>query len=188
MRTEFLSGYVKLVEGEKDPRNLMTAFAVARVILIEFDITDHVEVRFMFLDGVVLTWLFAQALFNITFCYFPISFRPPADDPYGISPDDLKMALRWVILSSTVINSCNSSTRSCLCATPLFGPLAIPVYLEKLIAGSPISKVANIHLGWLKNNYDSVPYRETLYKVCQCHFQCTVLHLFASQPVGSGVH
>ena len=55
MRTEFLSGYVKLVEGEKDPRNLMTAFAVARVILIEFDITDHVEVRFMFLDGVVLT-------------------------------------------------------------------------------------------------------------------------------------
>jgi len=52
MRKEFLSGYVTLVEGEKDPRNLMTAFAIARVILIEFDITDHIEVCFVFLDSV----------------------------------------------------------------------------------------------------------------------------------------
>lgn len=38
--------------------------------------------------------MFAKALFNVTFCYFPISFRPPAEDPYGISAEDLKMALR----------------------------------------------------------------------------------------------
>ncbi|KZP21037.1 ARM repeat-containing protein [Athelia psychrophila] len=106
MREEFLKGYAVIAEGEKDPRNLLTAFAIARVILVEFDITDHVE-----------------TMFNIVFCYYPISFRPPANDPYGISSDDLKMALR-----------------SCLCATPLFGPLAIPVYLDKLAAGSPTSK------------------------------------------------
>lgn len=47
MHYEFLSGYITLVEGEKDPRNLMTAFAIARVILIEFDIVDHIEVRFV---------------------------------------------------------------------------------------------------------------------------------------------
>jgi DNA repair/transcription protein MET18/MMS19 len=41
---EFLDGYISLAEGEKDPRNLMTAFAIARVILIEFDISLHVEV------------------------------------------------------------------------------------------------------------------------------------------------
>ena len=47
MHHEFLSGYVTLVEGEKDPRNLMTAFAIARVILIEFDIVDYIEVCFV---------------------------------------------------------------------------------------------------------------------------------------------
>lgn len=44
MREEFLIGYVALAEGEKDPRNLLTAFAITRVILIEFDIAAHVEV------------------------------------------------------------------------------------------------------------------------------------------------
>ena len=39
--------------------------------------------------------------------------------------------------------------RSCLCATPLFGPMAIPVYLEKLLAGSPASKVWYFH-SWNK--------------------------------------
>jgi len=44
MGSEFLSGYVRLAEGEKDPRNLLLAFAIARVVLIEFKINDHVEV------------------------------------------------------------------------------------------------------------------------------------------------
>ncbi|EKM50673.1 uncharacterized protein PHACADRAFT_178404 [Phanerochaete carnosa HHB-10118-sp] len=103
---EFLDGYVGLAEGEKDPRNLLVAFAIARVLVIEFDIKQHIE-----------------ALFNITFCYFPITFRPPPDDPYSITSDDLKKALR-----------------ECLNATPEFGPLAIPLFLEKLTAGSPTTK------------------------------------------------
>jgi hypothetical protein len=45
MNKEFLDGYIFLAEGEKDPRNLLAAFAIAKVILIEFDITRHVEVR-----------------------------------------------------------------------------------------------------------------------------------------------
>ncbi|KAI0079355.1 ARM repeat-containing protein [Panus rudis PR-1116 ss-1] len=104
--SEFISGYVALAEGEKDPRNLLLAFAIARVILIEFDISSHIE-----------------DLFNITFCYFPITFRPPPDDPYGITTEDLKKALR-----------------GCLNATPAFGPLAIPLFLEKLTAGTPVTK------------------------------------------------
>lgn len=44
MGKEFITGYCKLVTGEKDPRNLRTAFSLARVILIEFDIAEHVEV------------------------------------------------------------------------------------------------------------------------------------------------
>lgn len=42
----------------------------------------------------VLTELFVQDLFDITFCYFPITFTPPPDDPYGITSDDLVVALR----------------------------------------------------------------------------------------------
>ncbi|CCM00251.1 uncharacterized protein FIBRA_02280 [Fibroporia radiculosa] len=106
MGKEFLSGYISLAEGEKDPRNLLISFAIDRVLLLEFDVAAHVE-----------------DLFNITFCYFPITFRPPPDDPYGITTDDLKNALS-----------------ACLHATPLFGPLAIPLFLEKLTAGTPITK------------------------------------------------
>ena len=40
----FLSGYITLAEGEKDPRNLMVAFTIVRVLIIEFDISEHVEV------------------------------------------------------------------------------------------------------------------------------------------------
>ncbi|KAI0310724.1 ARM repeat-containing protein [Amylostereum chailletii] len=106
MGNQFLSGYIALADGEKDPRNLMVAFAIARVILIEFDIRDKVE-----------------DLFNITFCYFPIAFRPPPDDPYGITAEDLKKALSL-----------------CLSATPAFGPLAIPLFLEKIATVAPATK------------------------------------------------
>ncbi|KAF7370205.1 ARM repeat-containing protein [Mycena sanguinolenta] len=106
MKSEFIGPYINLAEGEKDPRNLLVAFAIARVILIEFDPIDHIE-----------------GLSNIVFCYFPITFRPPANDPYNITPEDLRIALR-----------------RCLNANPAFGPIAIPIFLEKLAAGSPAIK------------------------------------------------
>ncbi|CAE6482007.1 unnamed protein product [Rhizoctonia solani] len=96
----FLPGYIKLAEGEKDPRNLLLAFNIARIITLEFDINNHVD-----------------DLFDITFCYFPITFKPPPNDPYGITTEDLK-----------------SSLCACLSATPRFGPLALPLFLEKLSA------------------------------------------------------
>ncbi|KAM0786372.1 hypothetical protein ACM66B_001840 [Microbotryomycetes sp. NB124-2] len=106
MGKEFISGYCALAEGEKDPRNLMLSFNMVHVILLEFDIAQNVE-----------------DLFDITFCYFPITFTPPPDDPYGISSQDLIVALR-----------------KCLCATPLFGPLALPLFLDKLQAASEKAK------------------------------------------------
>jgi DNA repair/transcription protein MET18/MMS19 len=45
MGDRFLSGYITLADGEKDPRNLMIAFAIARVLAIEFDISAKFEVR-----------------------------------------------------------------------------------------------------------------------------------------------
>ncbi|KAF7308252.1 ARM repeat-containing protein [Mycena chlorophos] len=107
MKSDYIRRYIALADGEKDPRNLLVAFNVARTILLEFDsAADHVE-----------------GLSNILFCYFPITFRPPANDPYGITPDDLRAALR-----------------GCLNAHSGFGPIAIPIFLEKLAAGSPAIK------------------------------------------------
>ena len=44
MGGQFLSGYATLASGEKDPRNLLIAFKITRVILIDFDISKHIEV------------------------------------------------------------------------------------------------------------------------------------------------
>jgi len=49
MGKAFVAGYISLADGEKDPRNLLVAFAIARVILIEFDISDHTEVCLSFI-------------------------------------------------------------------------------------------------------------------------------------------
>lgn len=114
MGAEFLKGYTTLVEGEKDPRNLKLAFSLDRVMLLEFDITEALE-----------------ELFDITFCYFPITFTPPPDDPYGISSEELQTDLR-----------------TCLASTPLFGPLALPLILDKLQASTKSAKVNMIHSTW----------------------------------------
>lgn len=102
---DFLQGYVKMVQGEKDPRNLMVLFGVDKVLLTEWEMDREMTEKF----------------FDITFCYFPITFRPPPDDPYGITSDDLKVALRAAI-----------------CASPAMAPLGYPLLLEKLsAAGGP---------------------------------------------------
>ncbi len=47
---DFIKGYCALVEGEKDPRNLMLSFGIIHIILVEFDLTDCVEVSSLGLD------------------------------------------------------------------------------------------------------------------------------------------
>lgn len=97
MGNDFLTGYIALADGERDPRNLMVAFAIARVLLIEFDIRDKVEVLHLIAElpsNLADLYDILQDFFNIIYCYFPISFRPPADDPhFNITPDDLRKAL-----------------------------------------------------------------------------------------------
>ncbi|KAL1925687.1 uncharacterized protein VTP21DRAFT_570 [Calcarisporiella thermophila] len=104
--SDFVLGFVQALDGEKDPRNLMLAFTLAKRIIDEFDITNHVE-----------------DLFEVTFCYFPITFRPPPDDPYGITAEDLKINLR-----------------ACLSSSPLFAKFAMPLLLEKMSSSSGNAK------------------------------------------------
>ncbi|KAI1316679.1 hypothetical protein EDD11_009635 [Mortierella claussenii] len=106
MSSDFVFGFIQCLDGEKDPRNLLLAFTLIKKIILEFDIAQHVE-----------------DLFEVTFCYFPITFRPPPDDPYGITSEHLKVGLR-----------------DCLAATPYFAKFALPLLLEKLSSSSGSAK------------------------------------------------
>ncbi|KAL8997057.1 MAG: hypothetical protein Q9188_006419 [Gyalolechia gomerana] len=103
---EAIIGITDLVSGEKDPRSLMIIFSVLHVIAIEWDITGQ-----------------AETLFDSFFCYFPITFRPPPDDPFRITAHDLKSRLR-----------------DCISASSQFAPFAFPQLVEKLESTSPTVK------------------------------------------------
>ncbi|KIW20921.1 hypothetical protein PV08_01500 [Exophiala spinifera] len=98
MGEESLTGIVDLVAGEKDPRNLMLIFSMLRVLMMEWDISKHVEV-----------------MFDSVYAYFPITFRPPPNDPYGITAQDLKDRLR-----------------DCLASTGALAPHTFPNMLDRL--------------------------------------------------------
>lgn len=93
--------------GEKDPRNLMIVYTIIQKIVRSLDITNQVE-----------------ELFEATFCYFPITFRPPPDNPYGITAKDLK-----------------SNLRKCFASTPLFAKFGLPLLIQKLNTTSGSAKV-----------------------------------------------
>ncbi|TPX40124.1 hypothetical protein SeMB42_g04427 [Synchytrium endobioticum] len=97
--SDFAIGYIRVMDGEKDPRNLLVAFDVLRQILLRVPLSSaHV-----------------QELFDLTFAYFPITYRPPPGDPLNISAEDLKAALR-----------------SCLTATNAFAPFAMAQLMDKM--------------------------------------------------------
>lgn len=43
-----LLGVVDIMTGEKDPRNLMIVFSILKVVMVEWDISNHIEVCIMF--------------------------------------------------------------------------------------------------------------------------------------------
>jgi DNA repair/transcription protein MET18/MMS19 len=93
-----LVGIAAVVAGEKDPRNLMLVFSMLRAIMVEWDITRHVDI-----------------MFDSVYAYFPITFRPPPNDPYGITAQDLKDRLR-----------------DCLASTGALAPHTMPNLLDRL--------------------------------------------------------
>lgn len=66
MGDESLVGIVGLMTGEKDPRNLMLVFSILKVVMVEWDILNHAEVRYFasnFWNGMA-NW---QSSFSIQF-------------------------------------------------------------------------------------------------------------------------
>jgi DNA repair/transcription protein MET18/MMS19 len=122
MKAESLIGVTTLVTGEKDPRNLMLIFSMLKVLMIEWDISNH-----------------AQTLFDSVYAYFPITFRPPPNDPYGITAQDLKDRLR-----------------ECLSSTGELAPYTFPNMLDRLDSTSVAVKTDCLRcLASCALNYDS---------------------------------
>lgn len=103
---DFLARFITYFDGEKDPRNLMIAFSILQVPMTEWELGPH-----------------AQDLFDAVFNYFPITFKPPPGDPYGITAQDLKDRLR-----------------DCVASTSDFAPYAFPALLDKLDSSSMNTK------------------------------------------------
>lgn len=66
-----------------------------------------------------------QELFEVTSCYFPITFTAPRDDPHGVSGEELVLALR-----------------DCLASNAALAPLVFRLLLEKLDATGENVKVS----------------------------------------------
>lgn len=123
---QFLSGYVNVVRGEKDPRNLNILFPLDRFVLLEYgrELSSTAQANNAALPSgsgePALSPAQARSalegLFDVSFCYFPITFRAPPGGA-GPSASTLRIKLRQVLSSH-----------------PGMAPLALPVMLEKLSA------------------------------------------------------
>ncbi|XP_013361609.1 PREDICTED: MMS19 nucleotide excision repair protein homolog isoform X2 [Chinchilla lanigera] len=101
---DFTFGFIQVMDGEKDPRNLLVAFRIVHdLISRKYSLGPFVE-----------------ELFEVTSCYFPIDFTPPfpfqpPNDPHGIQREDLILSLRVVLAS-----------------TPQFAEFLLPLLIEKV--------------------------------------------------------
>lgn len=107
----FTKLFLAVAEGEKDPRNLLVSFKLNQDInqSFTFDLVSDVD-RVLVND-----------LFDVCFCYFPISFTPPPNDPYKITAGLLKLALSNTIASQS-----------------LFAGEAFLLLVEKLTSTNPV--------------------------------------------------
>jgi DNA repair/transcription protein MET18/MMS19 len=87
LNPKFVFGYIQIMDGEQDPRNLLIAFRIIQLICFNLDISKDTE-----------------ELFDVTFCYFPISFRAPTS-AIGVSGDELKDELKYDIYYSILGNA-----------------------------------------------------------------------------------
>uniref|UniRef100_UPI00358FE5AB MMS19 nucleotide excision repair protein homolog isoform X2 n=1 Tax=Myxine glutinosa TaxID=7769 RepID=UPI00358FE5AB len=104
---DFVYGFLQAMDGEKDPRNLLVTFHIA------YDILRH---------GFQLG-PYDEEFFEVTSCYFPIDFSPPTNDPYGVTHEQLVLALRPVLSYS-----------------PQLAQFVLPLLLEKLDSEMQSSK------------------------------------------------
>ncbi|BFZ01711.1 hypothetical protein BsWGS_04750 [Bradybaena similaris] len=98
MGGDFVIGFIQQMDSEKDPRNLIICFNCAHFICSNMHLGP-----------------FAEEMFEVLGCYFPIDFTPPVNDPHGITKEELILALR-----------------KCLAASAELAEYSVPLLLEKM--------------------------------------------------------
>ncbi|KAG4306441.1 hypothetical protein PORY_000429 [Pneumocystis oryctolagi] len=88
IESEFIEGFIKIIGREKDPRNLILVFSIMNIIISEFDIT-----------------FYAKDIFNLLFCYFPITFKPSSNEVLGVTVQDLKLLLKKCMSANDILSS-----------------------------------------------------------------------------------
>ncbi|KAM7476006.1 hypothetical protein LguiB_023249 [Lonicera macranthoides] len=108
-------GICEAIDGERDPRCLMLTFHIVEALVQLFPDTS----------GPIGS--FAEELFEILGCYFPIHFTHPKGEDVDVKREELARALMLAFAS-----------------TPLFEPFAVPLLLEKLSSSLPSTKVESM--------------------------------------------
>ena len=105
VRDRWVETLLRQFQGEKDPRNLIPHFSLFACLLerdwlaISDSATDlSSDSNARSVDRLM------EDLFQILFCYYPITFTPPIDDPFKVSPDSLRQALDKALLA--FVNKC----------------------------------------------------------------------------------
>lgn len=167
MGEQFLSSYAVLASGEKDPRNLLSAFKIARVILTDFDISKHVEVSTQLRSNHRKRkhhLVRARATLTSPSATIPSLSVLPQTIHMELAPmiSKIRSGMFWRSLFPILRFTCELGyvlkcttgaplNRACLSATPAFGCLGMTLFLEKLVIGSAITKVCVSY-----NNYRQI--------------------------------
>lgn len=113
--TMILEGLIDAFDGEKDPRCLLIGLKVFREGIIMLTSSMNHEL--------------AEKYFNALSCYFPLTFNPAPDDPYGITHEMLIESLEGALGADA----------------SLFTHV-LPLLLEHLQEDSKLSKIQSMRL------------------------------------------
>eukprot|EP01122_Echinamoeba_exundans_P001216 TRINITY_DN111_c0_g2_i1.p1 TRINITY_DN111_c0_g2~~TRINITY_DN111_c0_g2_i1.p1 ORF type:complete len:1074 (-),score=258.07 TRINITY_DN111_c0_g2_i1:52-3033(-) len=84
LKSDFVFGFIQAMDGEKDPRNLLICFrTVPKIVRL---IPEYLR--------------FEEDLFDITSCYFPITFTEKKGDPHAVKKADLINGLRSTMIAA----------------------------------------------------------------------------------------
>lgn len=99
---DIFSGLINAMEGEKDPRCLVAALSMlekaVKYFSFLFEKKSAIEEDSAKIDDAL------EKLFDSVACYFPITFAPPSDDPYGVTTEALILALENVLCAHSSLH------------------------------------------------------------------------------------
>lgn len=150
---EVFTGVMISFDGEKDPRCLTIALDLVLAVVSYFDFA--------------LTTDSFEKVSDALAAYFPISFQPPPDDPYGITADDLNAKLFDCFL-------CHASlVPHCL---PFFASqLLSDSTTTKIFALDAVSRLCRTHgVSILTSSFESVsePQQPAVHRVTEAVIEC----------------